>query len=980
MFSDRHLEKGLAMSTGKLRILALLLLVGSLSTVAAAETVWLDELDMSRSTSGWNSTQRNRSVDGNPLRINGKQYQHGVGTHPPGAIRVNLDGGCSRFTALVGIDDEKGSGGSAEFIVRGDGKELYKSPVMSCGQPPQKVDVDLRGIKKLDLIVTIGGDTYANDHTDWVEAKFEVIGKKPKTTGLPVRGMIGGVELEDVTNEPLARFISLSEQMAQRWRDNVIHTAYRPESTIYETDRDPVDVLLRRARALLDYFRAIPDAPSLSQEQTALDGLAARVEQVDVEDTDGRIALFREVWKVRRKIAFSNPLLSFDRVLFIKRHFNPNAEKTGNHMCDQFFGFHARPGGGLFILENPFSDEATITNVLENSVVEQGRFKGRKFTSEGAYLSPELSFDARQILFAYTDTTEPRHSYTWNENNTWHIFRVNVNGTNLVQLTDGPWDDFDPCFLPSGRIAFISERRGGYGRCHGRPVPSFTLHSMNADASDIVTMSPHETNEWQPSVDHNGMIVYTRWDYVDRGFSQAHHPWITAPDGCDSRSIHGNFARRASDRPHFEADIRAIEGSDKLVATAACHHGQAYGSLVIVDPKIEDDNAMAPVRRLTPDQLFPESECATHRDPANYATAWPLSEDFYLCVYDAFSRSNAGEANNYGVYLIDSFGNRDLLYRDPKISCLSPIPLRPRRKPPVIPHKLLTGKPLAPGEKFVPPDPNRLPKTALVNLVNVYDSVLPWPDETEIKALRIVQLLPKTTPYANNPAIGYGNQKGARAILGTVPVETDGSASFLVPVNIPVCFQALDVDGLAVQAMRSATYVHPGETLTCQGCHEPRHHAPQSPPQTPLAMRRAPSKIRPDLAGSKPFSFPRLVQPVLDRHCVSCHAKEPKAFDLGAGDVANNNGRFYPSYENLRSYAFFFDNAVFTTPMTIPGGYGARAAKLYQILRAGHYDVKLSKEDMHRITLWLDSNSDFFGSYENTQAQARGEIVQPTLE
>ncbi|NQU26083.1 MAG: NPCBM/NEW2 domain-containing protein [Candidatus Nealsonbacteria bacterium] len=971
------------MSTATLRITAMLFLAAGTLPIgaSAAETVWLDELDMSRSTSGWGSTQRNKSVDGGPLKIAGKSYQHGVGTHPPGAIRVALDGGSTRFTALVGIDDEVGQAGTAEFLVFGDGKQLFKSPVMRGGQPPHKVDVDVRGVKKLDLVVTVAGDGFGHDHTDWLEARFEVTGTRPKTTGLPVRSIVGGPELEDVTDEPLARFISLHEQMSQPWRANVIEQAYRPESTILDTDLDPVDIVLRRARALLNHLRTMPNAPDLSREQAELAKLSEHSGTIDVENTDARIALFREVWQVRRRIAFSNPLLSFDRLLLIKRHFNPNAETTGNHMCDQFFGFHARPGGGLFVLQNPFSDKPVLKNILENAAIGNGRLEGQKMTSDGAYLSPELSFDAKHILFAYTDTTkEPRHSYTWNEDNTWHIFRVNVDGSGLVQLTDGAWNDFDPCYLPNGRIAFISERRGGYGRCHGRPVPSFTLHSMNYDGSDIVMLSPHETNEWQPSVDHNGMIVYTRWDYVDRGFNQAHHPWITTPDGRDSRVIHGNFAANAGQRPHFEADIRAIPGSPKLVATAACHHGQAYGSLVIVDPKVADDDAMAPVRRLTPDQLFPESECATHRGPANYATAWPLSEDFYLCVYDAFSKSNAGEANNYGVYLIDSFGNRDLIYRDPNISCLNPVPLRPRTRPPVVPQKTLVGKALAPGEKFVASDPDKLPKTATVNLVNVYDSVLPWPDNTQIKAVRIVQLLPKTTPFAHNPAIGYGSQKGARAILGTVPVESDGSASFLLPINIPVCFQALDGDGLAVQMMRSATYVHAGETLTCQGCHEPRHLAPKSPSQTPLAMRRAPSRIRPDIEGSKPFSFPRLVQPVLDRRCVECHAKEPKAFDLSAGDVAGNRGKFYPSYNNLRPYAFYFDNAAFTTPTTIPGKYGARASKLYEILKKGHYDVKLSTEEFHRITLWLDSNSDFFGSYENCEAQAHGEVVQPTLE
>ena len=148
----------------------------------------------------------------------------------------------------------------------------------------------------------------------------------------------------------------------------------------------------------------------------------------------------------------------------------------------------------------------------------------------------------------------------------------------------------------------------------------------------------------------------------------------------------------------------------------------------------------------------------------------------------------------------------------------------------------------------------------------------------------------------------------------------------------------------------------------------------------PAAMRRPPSQIKPDVEGSKPFSYPRLVQPVLHKHCVNCHAKEDKAADLSGGDVANNKGAWYPSYNNLRGHAYFIHNQVFTTPMTIPGQFAARASKLYALLRKDHYKVKMSKEDMHRITLWLDCNSDFFGSYEDTEQQAKGEVVQPTLE
>jgi len=277
-------------------------------------------------------------------------------------------------------------------------------------------------------------------------------------------------------------------------------------------------------------------------------------------------------------------------------------------------------------------------------------------------------------------------------------------------------------------------------------------------------------------------------------------------------------------------------------------------------------------------------------------------------------------------------------------------------------------------------------------VISVYDSVKPWPEGTQIKALRVLQLVPMSVPSGGPPhEIGLRLPSArdsvvpVRYVLGTVPVEADGSAHFAVPAHKEIFFQALDERGLAVQSMRSVTYVHPGRPLVCQGCHEPRHRAPALPRQFPRALRRPPSQIRPEADGSNPFSFPRLVQPVLQQHCVSCHAKEPEAIDLGKGDVNVNRDHWYSSYINLRDYAFYFgkfdaEYDAWTDPRTTPGKFGARASKLLAILDGGHYDVKLSDEESRRITLWLDCNSDFFGSYENTEAQARGDVVRPTLQ
>ncbi|MEI7901845.1 MAG: NPCBM/NEW2 domain-containing protein [bacterium] len=932
---------------------------------AENKVVWLDEMDLKNAVAGWGTTQAKKSVDKQPLKLRGTVYERGIGTHSFGALSIDLDGRGVRFKALAGIDDEVGASGTVEFSVTGDGKKLWSSGVLKGKGEVKPCDLDLKGIKILDLLVDTTPDGYGSDHADWADARIEYTGEKAPVT------------------KPVQRAVRTASAYNHRWpaADQVFDKNALPDPA----DKDEADAVLRRTGALIRHLKTLPRCPSLLKEEAALAALKARAGTIEA-GSPAREALLAEACKLRRKVAFANPLLDFDKILFIKRHFCPNPETSGNHMCDQYFGFNAISGGGLFVLEKPFSDTPAIRNVLEKSVCGNGRYKGRVLTEKDGYLGPELSFDAKEVLFACTEIPgdqrryQPQH-YT---NNTYKIFRVGLDGTGLTQVTDGVWNDFDPCYLPSGRIIFISERRGGFGRCHGRPVPSFTLHSMNADGSDIVALSPHETNEWQPSVNNYGMVVYTRWDYVDRGFNQAHHAWTTSPDGRDPRAVHGNFAPSQGARPHFEITMRAIPGTQKYMGTAACHHGQAYGSIILVDPRVPDDNAMAPVKRLTPDQLFPEAEIGVHGPPANYAAPYPLSEYFFLCVYDPDSRSDAGTANNYGIYLMDAFGNKELLYRDASISCLDPIPVKPRPVPPVIPHLTAVGKPLKPGAKFVPPDPKTLPDFGTVGLINVYDSIYPMTNLPRIVSLRIIQLLPKTTPFANNPRIGFGDQKSARMVLGTVPVEDDGSAFFTMPVNRPVYFQALDAEGMAVQSMRSATYVHPGETLTCLGCHNSPTTGYGMSKSQPKALKRKPSALKPDLPGSKPFSYTLLVQPVLDKNCVACHVKSAaegkKAPDLSAGTKKGGND-FFASYDSLRTFTFFWNEAGWDNiPDSKPGKIGARASKLYQMLAKGHHDLKLSKEDLHRLTLWLDCNSDFYGSYENLPEQKEGKVVWPTLE
>jgi len=752
---------------------------------------------------------------------------------------------------------------------------------------------------------------------------------------------------------------------------------FNRESLILESDRDPADVVLRRTMVLVEDLKQMPNAPDLSSHEKQLQSLQAKASKINLEEVEARYDLFEQAYELRRKIAFSNPLLNFDKILFLKRH-----RSTFNHMCDQYYAINALPGGGLFVLSDPFGENPKARDILVDSVVQRGRLKGQKLKA-GSFVSPDLSYDGKTVMFAYVECegdkahrhhTDPAKGH-WNRGRSYHIFKVNIDGSGLEQLTDGTWNDFDPCWLPNGRVAFITERRGGYLRC-GRVCPTYTLYDMNPDGTDIRCLSPHETNEWHPSVTNDGMIIYTRWDYVDRHGCTAHLPWFTTPDGRDARAAHGNFAPREL-RADMELDVRAIPASQKFVATGAPHHGQAFGSLVIFNPHIEDDDAMAPVKRITPDVDFPETQGGAQV----YGTAWPLSEKYYLCVYDPMMLPGMGGQGGkhlpgrYGIYLVDIFGNKELIYRDPEIACQNPVPLRPRVKPPVVPDKSVR---LAEGQAA----------EGTLALINVYDTLMPWPEEMRIKALRVYQIIPMSVPSGapphetslREPTAG-DSVVLARYVLGTVPVEQDGSAHFTVPAMKELFFQALDENGLAIQSMRSATYVQPGERLVCQGCHEPRHRAPESPKKIPIAMRREPSKLKADVDGTNPFSYPRLVQPVLDKHCVKCHAEHPeKAPRLDREVIVKGRQKWYASYHSLApKYAFW---SYGDRHRTIPGKFGARASKLYKMLEEGHNDVKLSDEEMHRITVWLDSCSIFYGVYEKEGgiAQLEGKIVYPTLE
>lgn len=687
-------------------------------------------------------------------------------------------------------------------------------------------------------------------------------------------------------------------------------------------------------------------------------------EQIDQSDyIEARWAL--------REIALKNPLLRFDTILFVKR-----VPGSFSHMSDQYYGWWSRPGGGLYRLHDFKGDSPTTTCITG------------AFAEPGSFLRPSLSFDGSKVLFAwckyYPDLakcTDKLNKHNVPEDAFYHVFEMSVDGSGLRQLTSGKYDDFDARYLPNGHIVFLSTRRGqslqcgpatarlskenpalpdSYVRCGGgpdRPVAVYTLHTMDANGDDLCAVSPFEMFEWTPSIANDGTILYSRWDYIDRSNMPYMGLWSMHPDGTNTRIVYKNFTTA----PHCTFEPQCIPNSNKIVFTGSGHHAQTMGGLVLLDPAAGTEG-VAPITRLTPDVAFPEIEAW----PDNYyASPWPLSERFYLVSWsheESVSQGSLRAANGMGLYLFDADGFKDLLHRDPDIGCESPLPLCARPVPPAL---ATTPKWDAAKEgRFV--------------ITDVY-SGLRETKRGEVKALRIVAIPPKTHPTMNSPNLGIMADDPGKCVLGTVPVDADGSAFFRVPSSLIVYFQALDERGMAIQNMRSVTYVQPGQTLSCAGCHENRFTAPTS--RRVSAMQREPSRIVPGPEGSWPFRFDRLVQPVLDKHCVKCH--KPDARDRDAAKFDLTSAKSYETLINYGSPSLVQSvKASYQRGNSLEGDAGARISPLMKKLLEpnGHQGVVLDDDSFSRFVTWLDTYGQRLGSFSHEQERQLIALKEQSVE
>jgi len=640
-------------------------------------------------------------------------------------------------------------------------------------------------------------------------------------------------------------------------------------------------------------------------------------------------------------------------LLFVKRH-----SYTGIHIYDTFYKWPPG-GGGIYVVENPSAPRAQwkIRAVIDPTTPET--------LGVGVYSHPELSWDAKKLLFCFKG--EPNGSTS--------IYEIGVDGKGLRRLTNPtPYckdykgsgagqHDIAPAYLPDGRIVFLSTRPSGLVPCNNTGVA--ILHVMNADGSDVHPISVNNVNEFDPSVLPDGRILFGRWEYVDKNALTIQSLWTIHPDGTEETALFANNLVL----PEAILDARPVPNSHLIVGTLAKHNAPPRGSIAFIDPLLGKNNPQAIINLEHPDN-------PTY-DRGDSCEPWAISKDVVL-----FSGRPKGYQRNV-IEMMDRAGHRIVLLSDPDICLHSPMLVKPRPRPPVLPSTV-----------------DRRQKTGRFFVQDIYKG-LTGVKRGEVKWLRVIEETSRVSPSPGSPnpynqtfLVSAALAFSVKNFLGIVPVDEDGSVYFEVPAGRAVYFQALDAEGRLIQSMRTFVQAAPGVTRSCIGCHEQKNAAP--PPQglrakglgfnpqpstLPSALRRPPRRLQPESWGSGFVDYPSMVQPVLDKHCVRCHGGAQgiaAGLDLSGGWTEH----FNISYENLVSrretqlVAYWISGidcmngtAFWSAQIFPPRRHGSGAAPLAQLLVEGHGGriPNLTRRERDLLMAWMDTNGLYYGTWDYTK-------------
>jgi len=563
--------------------------------------------------------------------------------------------------------------------------------------------------------------------------------------------------------------------------------------------------------------------------------------------------IYLAIREIKRAIFFKDPLIDFTKLLFVDV---PCYDALNHESMHRVFPQAQNNNGRLMTLEG-LHPGGNLRDLTEQ---------------RGMFWRPDLSFDGQKVLFCMRPENE----------RTFHLYEIDIEGGPMRPITHGLYDDLDPIYLPDGNIMFLSNRGNSYARC-AVAHPSYVVSRCDANGQNLYVVSMSNEPEYTPCLFPDGRVLYTRWEYTDKELMRIQSLWTMSPDGSNVSTLWGN----QSTWPDMLVEARPIPGSRRIIFSGQGHHDIVHGCIGMIDPA-KGFNYPHGLTRVTWERPWAEvgngpSESLENPDYHasgsfdGYRCPYPLSEELFLV-----SARPTGDSR-FSLYLMDVWGNRELIHRG-RHDILYAQPVRPRQKPKMSPDRVAW-----PGLE----SEGRTAQPGVLYSNNVFEG-LPDTLRDEAKYVRVIHQDYTTFTYglkcqmpdhngqrdrsfhqhAGPPLTITGND-GIKRILGTVPIEHDGSIALEVPPSIQVHFQLLDEDYRALHIMRSFTGVMPGEQRGCVGCHESHSKPPIG--GASLALQQGPVVPTPPPWGpSYHLGYLSDIQPILDRYCGRCHTGDGK--------------------------------------------------------------------------------------------------------
>lgn len=647
------------------------------------------------------------------------------------------------------------------------------------------------------------------------------------------------------------------------------------------------------------------------------------------------------------------------------------------------FTKHYNLGGSHYAYTEGQSDAQAERHFIPGSAlclleIDGGNLRVRTLLEDpnGVIREPAVSYDGKRVLFAWKKS---------DREDDYHLYEMEVATGKTRQLTSGlGFADYEGTYLPNGDILFNSTRCVQTVDCWWTEVSN--LYTCDKDGRFLRRVTFDQVHDNFPTVLDDGRVLYTRWEYNDRGQLYPQPLFQMNPDGTGQTEFYGNNSWFPTSILH----ARGIPGTGKVLALASGHHCFQAGKLAIIDPargrqEAEGVQLVAPIRQAKAERID-----AYGQQGELFQYPYPLSEQLYLVTYHPLGwteRRERKEQPHFKVYLMTTDARREVLAADPAISCNQPVPLAARPVPvnraSMVDYRQSAGT---------------------YSMQNIYaGKALPGVAKGTIKRLRVVALDYRAAGIGQNhsggpaggalcstpPSIDNGSWD-PKIVLGDATVHEDGSAFFQAPARVPLFFMALDANGHTVQTMRSWSMLQPGENASCVGCHEDKNAPALATPRVTQAMRAGPEPLTPFYGPARPFSFATEIQPILDQKCVSCHsershlaAENKKRLITELGGKFSLLGEFNldtkakrqwsDAYLNLTNWGKTNDLVNWIGAQSVPSmlpPYFAGAARsgLVQLLATGHHDVKLSREELEKIACWIDLLVPFCADYREAAA------------